>query len=57
MHELRPEADVSPLMIGIVTLLYAATAINEAWQGGYPLAIFLGGCSVANVGIMMMAKG
>lgn len=43
-------------MIGIVTLLYAATAINEAWHGGYPLAIFLGGCSFANVGVMMMAR-
>jgi hypothetical protein len=44
-------------MIGIVTALYAASAINEAWHGGYGLAIFLSGCSIANVGVMMMARG
>lgn len=48
---------MSPILIAIVTAIYAVCAILEARATNYGLAIFLGGCSVANVGIIMMAKG
>lgn len=57
MHELRTEAGVSAYAIFIVTIIYGATAVREAQVANYGVAVFLGGCAVANVGIMMMAKG
>jgi hypothetical protein len=44
-------------MIAAVTILYALSGAQQVMQGQYGLAIFLGGCSIANVGVMMMARG
>lgn len=43
--------------IAAVTALYCYTAVEQLMLGQYGLSLFLGGCSIANVGVMMMARG
>lgn len=45
---------MSAWMILTVTLLYAITGILQIRDGNFAVAIFLIGCSIANIGVMMM---
>lgn len=44
---------VSLGLLGVVTVIYAAIALNELWVGRHGVAIVFAGYCVANVGLMM----
>lgn len=48
---------MSSWLIGSVSLIYAVASVSLALEAKYGLALFCLGCVIANVGLLMTARG